>query len=68
MFRYIIETLPDSSSFKKYYNKTRRAKNIRNKKKYIPEYLKDINEKFILCFDLLVMSLKTILIITSNIN
>ena len=27
-----------------------------------------INEKFILCFDLLVMSLKTILIITSNIN
>ena len=43
MFRYIIETLPDSSSFKKYYNKTRRAKNIRNKKKYIPEYLKDNN-------------------------
>ena len=34
----------------------------------VPEYLKDINEKFILCFDLLVMSLKTILIITSNIN
>lgn len=40
MLRYISEILPDSNSFKKYYNKKRRAKNIHNKKRYIPEYLK----------------------------
>ncbi|HML71761.1 MAG: SLATT domain-containing protein [Bacteroidota bacterium] len=43
MIRYIIETFPDSNSFKKYYKRIRRARNLRNRKKYIPEYLKNNN-------------------------